>query len=460
MKAGKVILIISAVLALLCILLAGMGIYMTNRYVQSPAFKEAALEAARGELGAEVRVEQLHVSLFSGVELRGVVIVNPNGFSGDLLTADAFVLHYRLWPLLRRRVEIEQLSLDKPAIVLSQNDKGAWNYESIGTTEGVVTKTNTTQSSAESKASSAPAKTGPASPVDIVLSKLAITDGSLAMVSDKGKSLVKVDGIGFSSSVSLTDNKLGGTGKAGIEKINLSDKLFVEKAGTSVMLGSDQVKLESLSGQLADGKISGDVTVKFGNGLQYAMNLQLKDSDVAKLLERAGSKQVLTGKLNITTVLEGTGGVPTIVGTGRVQIADGQLMEIPLLNLLASLLQVDALHELKFSECLLEFSISNNVMQTPVIRLTSPQVQIAGKGSVSLADDSLNHDMTITFAKGLLDRMPNEMRGLFTEQPDGSLALDFKVWGPYNKPKTDLKERVAQVIGQQLIEKGLKKLLQ
>jgi uncharacterized protein involved in outer membrane biogenesis len=456
MKAVKVIAISGAVLTVLCVVLAGIGIYMTSRYVQSPAFKEEALDAARGELGTEVRVDQLQVSLFSGVELHGVVIANPEGFSGNLLTAEAFVLHYRLLPLLRRRVEIEQLSLDKPVVVLSQNNKGTWNYENIGTAEGPVTRTNAAQSSAEPKASSGPAKTGSGSPVDIILSKIAITDGSLSMVSDKGAPIVKVDGIGFSSAVNLMDNKLSGTGKAGIEKINLSDKLLVEKAGTSVTLGADQVKLSALSGELADGKISGDVTVNYGGGLQYAVTLQLQNSDVAKLLQQAGSKPVLDGKLNISTVLEGTGGLPTIVGTGRVQIVDGKLMEIPILNVVAGLLQIDALRDLKFSECVVEFSISNNVVQTPVIRLTSPQIQITGKGSVTLADNKLNHDMTLTFTKGALDGSPGVIRDLFTEQSDGSLTIDFHVSGPYNSPKTDLTKRM----GQQLIEKGLKKLLQ
>lgn len=456
MKAVKVILIIVAVLVALCILLAGVGIYMTSRYVRSPAFKEEAVELARGQLGTDVSVDQLQVSLFSGVELRGVVIGNPFGFTGNLLTADAFVLRYRLWPLLRRRVEIEQLSLDKPVVVLSQDAKGTWNYEKLGMPEIEHAKTDAAQPPVTSKSSSAPAKPEAVSPVDIVLSKLAITGGSLSMVSDKGKPLVKVDGVRFSSSVSLTDNKLAGTGRAGIEKINLSDKLFVEKAGTSVILASDQVKLASLGGELADGKISGDVTVNYGTGLQYAVNLQLVNSDVAKLLQRAGSKPALDGKLNVSTALQGTGGLPTIVGTGRVQIADGKLMEIPILSQVGSVLQIDALRELKFSECVVEFSISNNVMETPVVRLISPLIQITGKGSVSLSDFKLNHDMTLIFTKGAADNVPSGVRYLFTERQDGSLAIDFHVSGPYSSPKTDLAKRM----GQQLIEKGLRKLLQ
>jgi uncharacterized protein YhdP len=119
---------------------------------------------------------------------------------------------------------------------------------------------------------------------------------------------------------------------------------------------------------------------------------------------------------------------------------------------------MDALHDLKFSECVVEFSISNNVMQTPVIRLTSPQIQITGKGSVALANNSLNHNLTITFAKGALGTIPKEIIGLFTEQADGSLALSFHVSGPYKSPKTDLTARIAQGVVQQLFEKGAGKL--
>jgi uncharacterized protein involved in outer membrane biogenesis len=452
MKAVKIISIIVAVLIVLVLALVGAGIFFTNRFLQTPAFKEQVLKAAREQLGADVRIDNFQVSLFSGVELRGVTIGNPTGFTGNLLTAEAFTLHYRLLPLLSRRVEIEQLSLDKPIITLSQNDKNQWNYESIG-----AKGSSTNPAPVEARPTSAaptPGKSTGTPPLDIVLSKLAITQGAVSLVNDKDKPLVKVDGINFSSAVSLIDNKMSGTAKAGIDKINLSDALFVEKIAASVTLGSDEVKLAPLSGRLADGTLAGDVAVKFSDGLEYNVNMQVKDADVAKLLQEANTKPVMSGKLKATTTLAGTGGLPTIVGNGHAQIDGGQLMEIPILNLLATVLQMDALHNLKFSECILEFSISNNVMETPVIRLISPGLQITGKGSVSLADNSLNHNMTMTFAKGGLGSAPKEIMGLFTEETDGSLSLSFKVWGPFNAPKTDIPKR----LGQQLIKNGLQQI--
>jgi hypothetical protein len=188
------------------------------------------------------------------------------------------------------------------------------------------------------------------------------------------------------------------------------------------------------------------------------LNLQLKDADMNKLLEEAGQKRVMSGKLQVTANLRGTGGLPTMVGDGRAEITGGTLVQVPLQNMLANLLQVPELREIKFDQCLVEFSLTNNVMQTPVIRLVSPLIQITGKGSISLADYSLNHDLTLVLAKGTLDNVPKEIRAVFTERPDGSFTIDFRVWGPYDSPQTDLKDKIVRGATQQLIERGLQTL--
>jgi len=125
--------------------------------------------------------------------------------------------------------------------------------------------------------------------------------------------------------------------------------------------------------------------VKLGDVFQYIINLQIKDADVAKFLQDAGTKAGNERQACGNHRADRRGGLPTIVGNGRMEIDGGQLTQIPILNLLATLLQMDALRNLKFSECVMEYSISNNVMQTPVIRIISPELQITGKGSVSLA---------------------------------------------------------------------------
>jgi len=135
------------------------------------------------------------------------------------------------------------------------------------------------------------------------------------------------------------------------------------------------------------------------------------------------------------------------------------LKGVPVLELVGALLQVPELSDLRFDQCVVEFSLSNNVMQTPVVKLISPKVQITGKGAVSLADYSLNHNLTLALAKGALANVPDEVRRIFTERSDGFLTLDFRVWGPYDKPKTDLTKRLVKGVTDQFFGKDLKNLV-
>src|SRR4030042_2097695 len=93
---------------------AAYGVYLVGR-LNTPEFQRSLLDQAKAEVGADVRVKEMDISLFSGVTLTGLAIANPAPFAGDLLTADAFVLRYRLRPLLAGRVEVERGALEKPA---------------------------------------------------------------------------------------------------------------------------------------------------------------------------------------------------------------------------------------------------------------------------------------------------------------------------------------------------------
>ena len=127
MKAVKILLILGLVLALLL----GGGILYLNHYLQTPEFKKFVVGAAHDALGSAVTLEDINISLFSGMQIKGVTVANPEGFPGPLLTAHQFVLRYRLLPLLQKRVEIAELALHQPTVTLMRNEKDEWNYEKL-----------------------------------------------------------------------------------------------------------------------------------------------------------------------------------------------------------------------------------------------------------------------------------------------------------------------------------------
>jgi hypothetical protein len=297
--------------------------------------------------------------------------------------------------------------------------------------------------------------------LDVSLSRIEMTHASVVMLGENNKELLRISDANFSSAVDLAGDKLIGVGKASIGLVDAAGSVFVRNVATPVSITSEAVKLTPLTGKLADGDITGEAGLALTGQSKYSVNLQVKNADVAKLLQEAGvNKRVLTGgKLQLTTGLTGTGGLATMAGTGRAEIVGGQLADIPVLSMLASLLQVPVLRELKFDECLLEFSLADNVMQTPVISLKATQVQVFGKGTVSLADYSLNHTFTLALGKGALENAPKEVRAIFTQREDGFQTIDFKVWGPYDSPKTDIQQRLVKGAAEQLLQKGLQKFL-
>src|SRR5262245_18840958 len=114
-KIAKIVLVVVVVL----IVLFGIGVFALNSYVQSPQFKEYVLAKTQEQVAVPLQVESLKASLFSGFELRGLVVKNPQGSqTPDLLTSKALVFRYRLWPLLQKRVEIETVQVENTNITL------------------------------------------------------------------------------------------------------------------------------------------------------------------------------------------------------------------------------------------------------------------------------------------------------------------------------------------------------
>ena len=110
---------------------AGYRVHLVGK-LNTPAFQKALLDQATATAGAEVRVKEMDISLLSGVTLKGLAVANPAPFPGDFLTADAFVLRYRLLPLLAGRVEVERLALERPRLALAMDARGGFNYERLG----------------------------------------------------------------------------------------------------------------------------------------------------------------------------------------------------------------------------------------------------------------------------------------------------------------------------------------
>ncbi len=399
-------------------------------------------------LGTELEVRDMDISLLSGVALEGIAVANPAPFRGKLLTADAFVLRYRLLPLLAGRVQVDRMSLDKPVLVLAMDARGGFNYEKLG--RGAAKGAPATPGTA------APA----AAPLRIVMKSLAVENGSVRMEDQAKARLMAIEGIDFRSGFEVAGGLAQGTGQVTIGKANVADVLFVRAVEAPLSMSKERVTLSPMRGDLAGGTISGDLKVDLKGGFRYATDLAIKGARVKTLLEEAGSAPVLSGTLAGKAHFQGKGGLATMRGQGSADVSSCRAENSRVLALLASVLQVPELTNPDFEVCHVEFTQDGSRFATPVVKLTGDAVRLSGRGSVNLETSGLEYEMTLGLAQKLFTKITRpEVRAGFKHGEGGFASIDFRLYGTTLEPKTDLLARVGKAAATGAAKEQINKLL-
>jgi uncharacterized protein involved in outer membrane biogenesis len=95
------------------------------------AMIQPKIEAA---LKRNVSIEDVSVSIFGGLgaDVKGMSIYNPDGFKEkEFLKFDRFSVRVKFLPLLRKRIEIKKIILEKPELNIEKNSSGVLNIADL-----------------------------------------------------------------------------------------------------------------------------------------------------------------------------------------------------------------------------------------------------------------------------------------------------------------------------------------
>jgi uncharacterized protein involved in outer membrane biogenesis len=445
----KKLLLAVAVLGLVVLLVVGFVAARFLRSLDTPEFQKTLVDRTSEALGAKLSVQKLELSVLEGLRLEGVTIANPPPFRGELLSADAFVLRYRLRPLLRGRMEIQQLSLHQPHLRLVSDAAGNSNVATL--------VAHATKRAQPSRPRSGAAR---ALPFTLVLSRLAVEDARITATDHTGATLFEAEDADFTSGFEVDAAGARGTGDATVKTVRLKNGTLVSDISGKLTTAGREARLSPLRGEIAGGTLNGDVRLRFGDAPGYSARIDVEGAQLERFLEQAKSPRSFSGKLGLKASFEGSAGLPQLVGRGQGQVTDCKVEREALLAALAATLRLPDLAKPDFEDCRVEFSLARAVITNQVVNLKGPAVHLTGRGTTSLETQALDYEMNLALAAALLERIPvREIRAGFKDRGDGFAAIDFNVTGTSSAPQLDLLSRIGRAAAKEAAKGGAQKLL-
>jgi uncharacterized protein involved in outer membrane biogenesis len=127
-KAIKWISIITGTLILLLI----VGAIALPFIIPLEKIKDFALKQISQTIDREIKIEKVSFDIFSGIKLEKFSISNRQGFAKKpFVSADAIALRYAFWPLFKRQILIQEVSLIKPEILIEKSASGEFNFSDL-----------------------------------------------------------------------------------------------------------------------------------------------------------------------------------------------------------------------------------------------------------------------------------------------------------------------------------------
>jgi len=148
---------ITAICAGIVIALLVALIILIKVMISPEQVKKTLLPRISAAINRQVSLGDVSVSIFSGIRLNDLVIQDKEG-SQPFLKAGALRLDYRFWPLLRKRIEIKEIRLESPFLRIVRYADGSFNYSDLTARKE---------------------QPAPASPIDLAVSQVTVTNGTM-----------------------------------------------------------------------------------------------------------------------------------------------------------------------------------------------------------------------------------------------------------------------------------------
>lgn len=125
-KLGKLIgVIVTLAVVMFISLIAIVHYFLTEERV-----KALVIPQAENALGREVAIGDIKIGLLSGITIRDFLVKEADGQT-NFVNTKAFVLSYKLLPLLQKKLVISEIRFDEPSVQIIRDRKGLFNFSTL-----------------------------------------------------------------------------------------------------------------------------------------------------------------------------------------------------------------------------------------------------------------------------------------------------------------------------------------
>jgi hypothetical protein len=449
-KVSKAILIGFAVLVVLVVaLLVGL-----NLYIQSPGAQARIQEELSKALRLPLKITNTSVSPWSDLRITGISI--PDG-EANFLEATSFSARYRLLPLLQGKLVISEMQVQSPKVIWIQNAEGKWKLPSpekaaaISREEGPSSATPAPAPASKEVAKTAKEDKHPAKKKDFVVQvdRFDIKDGTFELLDKDRNPAATFQG------VTMTYTKLSAEhveGTAMIAKAVWADGYTLENISTpfSYMSADQELWFSDVSATLAGGSLRGNYRSRLeGDHTRFICKLSVDRINLEPLIVQGGGEVgQASGEMRGKFEMRGdTERMDKAEGQGTLELRNARFRQFTLLQDLGRIFEIREFADFYISEGQTEFRVSGEKITLDQVTLLAPSLEIGAKGTVRLdknekKERKLALEARLSVDKSVISRLPIDISKSFATDERGRLAIDFKVSGTLDRPKTDLDEKL------------------
>jgi len=461
------LIVLGAVIALGAIVLLGV-----NLYVQSQGTQAKIQQELSQRLGASLKIRQMSVTPWGGLELSGITIAQNSGaIRAHFLEARTFRLRVRFLSLFSRRLVIKEVSLINPNVVWPQDAKGKWRLP--GAREEEASASEPTRGKAQSPASAEAMAAKPGTPrtetalanmgasaqepqkdrlarrtlpfpeaVGPEVRRVQIKNGNFSFLDRQRGLLGKFTGVDFRTNIR---SGLTFRGDAKVAKVSFRDRFFLEQLESPLRYEPDVLELSKMSAHAGGGEITGYFAMQpEAQDSPFTARVSFRDVLADQIVTDAGGpKGTVQGKLAGDFEATGKTADPdALLGKGEIFLREGRVQQYSLLVLVGQILQIEELKELHLEQAEARYRVSPGLITIDALILRTPNIRLSASGTVTF-DGNLKLDSQLAINDKIRSQLFKAIRQNFQPSNEpGYYALDFKVGGTIDRPGTNLIDRL------------------